>query len=155
LRRNLYLISIFLLLTFTLPAGFISCEREAKKAPKRDTDFTYRDFEQVVDSIDKYYIDKNINKNRAFTDAAVYSVMTLPHPLYLYPESYFTEREKYEEKEDMFPGKSFKVSPSDKFVLFDPDYEQVEKIQKEKLKKNENRKLSDEELKNPNRKRKN
>ena len=77
-----------------MPAGFISCEREAKKAPKRDTDFTYSDFEQVVDSIDKYYIDKNINKNRAFTDAAVYAVMTMPHPLYLYPESYFNERDK-------------------------------------------------------------
>lgn len=147
LRRNLYLISLFILFSFTLPAGFISCEREAKKAPKRDTDFTYRDFEQVVDSIDKYYIDKNINKNRAFTDAAVYSVMTLPHPLYLFPESYFAEREKYEDKDDMFPGRSFKITPSDKFVLFDPDYVQVEKIQKEKIKKNENKKLSDDELK--------
>lgn len=97
--------------------------------------------------MDKYYIDKNVNKNRAFTDAAVFSVLTLPHPLYIYPESYFNEREKYEDKEDIFPGKSFKISPSDKFVLFDPDYTIVEKMQKEKIKKNENKKLSDEELK--------
>ncbi|GBF50311.1 periplasmic protease [Leptospira ryugenii] len=147
MKRFLYLSSLFLILSFTLPAGFISCEREAKKAQKRVTDFTDRDFEQVVSSIDRYYIDKNINKNRAFTDAAVFALMSLPHPLYLYPESYYSEREKYEDKDDIYPGKEFKISPSDKFVIFDPDYEQVEKIQKEKLKKNENKKLSDEELK--------
>jgi C-terminal peptidase prc len=147
LKRNLYLISIFLLLSFTLPAGFISCEREAKKAQDNATDFTYKDFEGVVDYVDKHYIDKNINKNRAYNDAAFYALITLPHPIYLYPESYFAEREKYEEVEDMYPGKSLKISPSDKFVLFDPDYEKVEKIQKEKIKKNENKILSDEELK--------
>ncbi|MDF3819533.1 S41 family peptidase [Leptospira sp. 96542] len=130
-----------------MPVGFISCEPEAKKAPKRITDFTYQDFENVVQAVDKYYIDKNTNKNRAFTDAAAFAVLSLPHPLYLYPESYFNEREKYEDKADIFPGKSFKISPSDKFVLFDPDYDEVEKIQKEKLKKNENKKLSDEEVK--------
>jgi len=130
-----------------LPVGFISCEPEAKKAPNRVTNFTYQDFENVIQAVDKYYIDKTINKNRAFTDAAVFSVLSLPHPLYIFPESYFNEREKYEDKEDLFPGKSFKISPSDKFVLFDPDYTIVEKMQKEKLKKNENKKLSDEELK--------
>ncbi len=130
-----------------MPVGFISCEPEAKKAPNRVTNFTYQDFENVIQAVDKYYIDKTINKNRAFTDAAVFSVLSLPHPLYIFPESYFNEREKYEDKEDLFPGKSFKISPSDKFVLFDPDYTIVEKMQKEKLKKNENKKLSDEELK--------
>ncbi len=135
------------LLSLALPAGFISCEPEAKKNPKNHKVFTYEDFESVVNTIDRNYIDKNINKNRAFTDAAGFAVLSLPHPLYLYPESYFNEREKYEDKQDLMPGKTFKISPSDKFVLFDPDYDQVEKIQKEKLKKNENKKLSDEELK--------
>lgn len=147
MKRILYFLSFSLILSFALPVGFISCEPEAKKAPKRVTNFTYQDFENVIQAVDKYYIDKTINKNRAFTDAAVFSVLSLPHPLYIFPESYFNEREKYEDKEDIFPGKSFKISPSDKFVLFDPDYTVVEKMQKEKLKKNENKKLSDEELK--------
>nr|WP_208732177.1 S41 family peptidase [Leptospira perdikensis] len=142
-----YLLSFFTLLSFAFPVGFISCEPEAKKAPNRVTNFTYQDFETVVKSVDKYYIDKNINKNRAFTDAASFAVLSMPHPLYIYPESYFKEREKYDDKEDLWPGKTFKISPSDKFVLFDPDYTLVEKIQKEKLKKNENRKLSDAEVK--------
>ncbi|MCZ8342352.1 MAG: S41 family peptidase [Leptospira sp.] len=147
MKRILYFLSFSLILSFALPVGFISCEPEAKKAPNRVTNFTYQDFENVIQAVDKYYIDKTINKNRAFTDAAVFSVLSLPHPLYIFPESYFNEREKYEDKEDLFPGKSFKISPSDKFVLFDPDYTIVEKMQKEKLKKNENKKLSDEELK--------
>ncbi|EMY68030.1 S41 family peptidase [Leptospira vanthielii] len=147
MKRIVYLLSFFTLLSFALPVGFISCEPEAKKAPNRVTNFTYQDFETVVKSVDKYYIDKNINKNRAFTDAASFAVLSMPHPLYIYPESYFTEREKYDDKDDLWPGKTFKISPSDKFVLFDPDYTLVEKIQKEKLKKNENRKLSDAEVK--------
>lgn len=147
LKRILYLISLSAILCLTLPAGFISCEPEAKKAPKRITNFTYQDFENVVQAVDKYYIDKNINKDRAFIDAAGFATLSMPHPLYLYPESYFNEREKYDDKEELFPGKAFKISPSDKFVLFDPDYVQVEKIQKEKIKKNENKKLSDEEVK--------
>lgn len=146
MKRLLILLSVSTFLSFALPFGFISCEPEAKKA-KRVTNFTYQDFETVVSSVDKYYIDRNINRNRAFTDAASFAVLSLPHPLYLFPESYFAEREKYDDKEDLWPGKSFKLSPSDKFVLFDPDYTTVEKIQKEKLKKNENKKLSDEELK--------
>ena len=147
MKRILYLISLSAILCLTLPAGFISCEPEAKKAQKQVTNFTYQDFENVVQAVDKYYIDKIINKDRAFIDAAAFATLSMPHPLYLYPESYFNEREKYDDKEELYPGKTFKISPSDKFVLFDPDYEQVEKIQKEKLKKNENKKLSDEEVK--------
>ncbi len=125
---------------------FFCGPREAKKnAPA--VVFSPKDFETVVSMVDSHYIDKNINKNRAFTDAAVYMMMSLPHPLYLFPESYLAERTKYEEPDEIFPGKSFKISPSHKFVLFDPDYEKVEEIQKAKQKKNENRKLSDQELK--------
>ncbi|MCG6139202.1 S41 family peptidase [Leptospira bourretii] len=147
MKRIVYLLSFFALLSFALPVGFISCEPEAKKAPNRKTDFTYGDFETVIRSVDKLYIDKHINVNRAFTDAASFSALSLPHPLYIYPESYFKQREKYDDKEDLWPGTTFKLSPSDAFVIFDPDYDQVEKIQKEKRKKNENRKLSDAELK--------
>lgn len=147
MKRIVYLLSFFALLSFALPVGFISCEPEAKKAPNRKTDFTYGDFETVIRSVDKLYIDKHINVNRAFTDAASFSALSLPHPLYIYPESYFKEREKYDDKEDLWPGTTFKLSPSDAFVIFDPDYDQVEKIQKEKRKKNENKKLSDAELK--------
>lgn len=147
MKRIVYLLSFFTLLSFALPVGFISCEPEAKKAQNRETNFTYVDFETVIRTVDKLYIDKHINVNRAYTDAASFAFLSMPHPLYIYPESYFKEREKYDDKEDLWPGNTFKLSPSDKFVIFDPDYTQVEKIQKEKRKKNENRKLSDAELK--------
>lgn len=65
----------------------------------------------------------------------------------MYPESYFTDREKYEESDEIFPGKSFKLSPEDKFVLFDPDYKEVEKIRDRKLKEESNKpKLSNDEV---------
>lgn len=98
--------------------------------------------------MDKVYIDKNTNKNRAYTDAASYTLLSLPHSLYLLPESYYKEREKYEDAEDMIPAKTtFKISPSDKYIIMDPDYEKLDEMRKKKLKKTENRKLSDEEVK--------
>jgi C-terminal peptidase prc len=125
---------------------FFCGPREAKKTAPAVV-FSPKDFETVVSMVDSHYIDKNINKNRAYTDAAVYMMLSLPHPLYLFPESYMAERNKFEEADEIFPGKSFKISPSHKYVVFDPDYDKVEEIQKAKQKKNENRKLSDQELK--------
>jgi len=118
---------IFLILSLT-----INCESKAKKPP-RSYDFTSRDFETVVSSVEKHYIDKNINVDRAYTDAAVFALMSLPHTLFLYPESYFKERDKYEEAEEIFPGETMKISPSDQFVIFNPDYAKVDEIRKKKL----------------------
>ncbi|TGN04180.1 S41 family peptidase [Leptospira dzoumogneensis] len=114
---------------------------------KTTADFTLKDFDSVVKTVEGNYIDKNIDKNRAYKDAAVFALLSLPHGLYLYPESYFTDREKYEESDDIFPGKSFKLSTEDKFVLFDPDYKEVEKIRDRKLKEESNKpKLSNDEV---------
>ncbi|TGL54763.1 PDZ domain-containing protein [Leptospira wolffii] len=114
---------------------------------KTTADFTLKDFDSVVKTVEGNYIDKNIDKNRAYKDAAVFALFSLPHALYLYPESYFNDRAKYEEADDIFPGKTFKLSPEDKFVLFDPDYKEVEKIRDRKLKEESNKpKLSSDEV---------
>ncbi|MCG9874741.1 MAG: S41 family peptidase [Leptospiraceae bacterium] len=147
LKKNSYIFST--IITLALILGSLSfCEREAKKKPSIINTFSMNDFESVVQSVDKFYIDKKTNKNRAYTDAAVYTLLSLPHPLYLMPESYFKERAKYENPEDMIPVKeTFKITASDKYILVDPDYKKLEELRKTKLSKNENKKLSDEEVK--------
>jgi C-terminal peptidase prc len=146
--KKLSTIIITVFAFFLLTGMFSYCEPEAKKKPEIKNTFSYKDFETVVQVVDKYYIDKNINKNRAYTDAAVFTLLSMPHPLYLLPESYFKERAKYEDPDDIFPAKStFKLSPSDKYLIMDPDYDQVEEIRKKKMKKTENKKLSDDEVK--------
>ncbi|MCC5814152.1 MAG: PDZ domain-containing protein, partial [Leptospira sp.] len=118
------------------------------KRPEANNSFQYKDFESVVQAVDKFYIDKNINKNRAYKDAAIYTLISLPHSLYFYPEEYYKNRSKYEDEEEMIPAKStFKISPSDKYLIMDPDYEKLDSMRKEKLKKQESKKLSDEEVK--------
>lgn len=138
--RALYLISIFGLF-------FLFCGPRTAETKKPIPSFKAKDFEIVTRLVDENYIDKNINKNRAFVDASIFALLSLPHPLYLYPEAYFKEREKFEDKESIYPGKTFKISSNDSYVIFDPNYAEVEKIRKARFKKNENKTLTDEEVK--------
>ena len=126
-----YRISSALLLLLFVSVSF--CDSVKKKEAKPVT-FSYGDFESVVLEVNESYIDKMINKNRAYTDAAMAALSSLPHGLLLYPESYFREREKYED--DLIPGKTFKLAPSDKFLLLDPDFVKMKELQEEKEKKN-------------------
>ncbi|PJZ68047.1 S41 family peptidase, partial [Leptospira perolatii] len=129
-----------------LCASIFFCEPSSGNS-KTTADFTLKDFDSVVKTVDRNYIDKNIDRNRAYKDAAIFALISLPHALYIYPESYFKDREKYEEADDIFPGKNFKLSTDDKFVLFDPDYKEVEKIRDKKLKEEANRpKLTGQEV---------
>ncbi|MDX1961017.1 MAG: S41 family peptidase [Leptospiraceae bacterium] len=141
-------ISFPILFLFVIFFVSITCEpKSVKKAPK--TKFTQSDFEDVLKSIDEKYIEKNIDVNRAYTDAAVFAMMSLPHGLFIYPETYYEEREKFEEKDDIPPGKTFKLSPTDKFLVFDPDYPKLEKMRKAKAEAESKKpKLSNDELKN-------
>jgi len=132
---------------FLVSCSFVFCEPEAKKSQEAKNTFQYKDFESVIQTVDKFYIDKNINKNRAFKDAAIFMLLSLPYSLYFYPETYFKEREKFEDPEEIIPAKSiFKLVPSDKYLIMEPDYEKLEQIRKERMKKQDNRKLSDSEL---------
>lgn len=103
-----------------------------KTVTKKSADFSEKDFESVVVSVKRYYIEKNIDVNMAYTDAASFALMSLPHSLYIYPESYFLEREKFEEEEDIKPGKTFKLSGNDRFIIFNPDYKKIEEEKKKK-----------------------
>lgn len=139
--------SQLLVLLFLFSSPVLHCEPQAKKKPIEKTTFQLKDFESVVQAVDRFYIDKNINKNRAYKDAAVFMLLSLPHSLYLYPESYFKERDQYEEPDERIPAKStLKISPTDTYLIMEPDYEKLLEMRKEKLKKQDNRKLSDEEL---------
>jgi C-terminal peptidase prc len=143
-RTSLFVTTICLTFLFSTVAY---CEPTTKK-PVRTTNFTYKDFESVVQAVDKHYIDKNIDVDRAYTDAAVFAMISLPHSLYLYPESYFKEREQYEEKDDILPGSVFKISESDQFIVFDPNYKKIDEIRKARAKNEAAKpKLSNDELK--------
>lgn len=143
MRKASYIILILSLLL----TGFLHCEPKEKKKVKKQSNFTSRDFESVISAVNEHYIDQNIDYNRGYTDAAVFAMLSLPHSLYLYPEDYFNERDKYEEKDELMPGSTFKLNPNDKFLVFDPDYKKVEEMRKAKLRKEENKKLSNEEIK--------
>ncbi len=143
MRKASYIILILSLVC----AGFLHCEPNEKKKPKKQSNFTSRDFESVISAVNEHYIDQNIDYNRGYADAAVFAMMSLPHSLYLFPEDYFNERENYEEKDELMPGTTFKLDPNDKFLVFDPDYKKVEEMRKAKLKKEENKKLSNDEIK--------
>ncbi|MCB1194162.1 MAG: S41 family peptidase [Leptospiraceae bacterium] len=138
------------MLLFTICTIFVFttvayCEPSTKKAPKNTAEFTAKDFESVVVSVKRYYIDKHIDVNMAYTDSAAFALMSLPHSLYIYPESYFLERDKFEEEEDLKPGKTFKLSSDDRFVIFDPDYKKIEEEKKKKSKSDDFDKKSNNE----------
>ncbi len=135
------LVSIVIALSATL-----NCEPTSKK---RVTKFGAEDFNEVLKSVERHYIDKTIDIDRAYTDAAVFAMMSLPNSLYLYPEAYYNERDKFEEKDDIMPGKVFKLSPTDSFLVFEPDYKKVDEIRKSRLKSESQKpKMSNDELKN-------
>ncbi|HMV77590.1 MAG TPA: S41 family peptidase [Leptospiraceae bacterium] len=138
--------SIFFSLILLI-SGSVTCEPAQKKG--KPTSFTSKDFETVIQVVDRHYIDRNsIDVNRAYVDSAVFALLSLPHTLYLLPESYYEEREKFEEKDEIMPGKTFKISPSDKFLIFEPDYKKVEQIRKERAKSESAKpKLSNDEIK--------
>jgi C-terminal peptidase prc len=134
-------------LFITLCFSFLLCSPSSAKKNSFNS-FTEKDFASVVEAVKENYIDKNIDVDRAYTDAAVFAMLALPHPLYLFPEAYFKERENYEEKEEIFPGTTFKLSDSDQFLIFDPDYKKLEEMKKAKQKADANKpKLSNEEIK--------
>ena len=110
-------LSLYFIFVLTLVStSFIHCEPNRKSKKSDKAPFTAKDFESVVLSVSRHYIDKNIDQDRAYTDAAVFAMLSLPHSLYLYPESYFNEREKYEEADSIVSGETFKLSPSDEFI---------------------------------------
>ncbi len=144
MKKKKVFISLLVSIAIALSAT-LNCEPSAKK---RVTKFGAEDFNEVLKSVERHYIDKTIDIDRAYTDAAVFAMMSLPNSLYLYPESYFNERDQFEEKDDIMPGKSFKLSPSDSFLIFEPDYKKVDEIRKARLKtESQKPKMSNEDLK--------
>jgi C-terminal peptidase prc len=140
-KISLILKSLILSFLFTL----LCSPSSAKKNSSSGQSFGQSEFETVVREVKENYIDRNIDENRAYTDAAAFVLLSLPHPLFLYPESFYNERESFEEKEDLVPGSTFKISESDTFLIFDPNYKKLEEMKKTKQKSD--KKLSNDELK--------
>jgi len=144
LKKNKVFLSILFSLIIALSAT-LNCEPSGKK---RVTKFGPEDFNEVIKAVERHYIDKTIDIDRAYTDAAVFAMMSLPNSLYLYPESYYNERDRFEEKDDIMPGKTFKLSPGDSFIVFEPDYKKVDEIRKARLKVDSQKpKMGNEDLK--------
>jgi C-terminal peptidase prc len=142
--------SIFFRTAFvsTLVSLALCSPSSAKKTNTQNIPFGEKDFANAVKTVKENYIDKNIDENRAYTDAAIFAMLSMPHPLYIFPESFYNERENYEEKDDLLPGKTFKLSEADQFLIFDPDYKKIDEMRKAKQKLDEKKpKLTNEELK--------
>jgi C-terminal peptidase prc len=144
LKKKSFFVSL-LIGSIVLLSSTITCEPKTKK---KNTKFAADDFLEVIKSVERHYIDKNYDVDRAYIDAASFALMSLPHSLYLFPENYYTERDKYEEKDDIMPGKTFKILPSDSYLIFEPDYKKVDEIRKARAKSDVIKpKMSNDEVK--------
>jgi C-terminal peptidase prc len=136
------LIKYFFILTLLiLYAAPTSCSEKNNKIKDywKEIEFAQKELDQVLEIVKRSYIDRNsIKKKLAWVEASRFALLALPAGLQLYPESFFKIRNKYNDEDDIpLPGKELKIKSKDKYVIFIPDYEQYEKLKKEKEKKSD------------------
>lgn len=114
------------------------------KDPEKETDywldvtFGKRQFEEVLEYIDDYYIDDDFNSDRAYAEAANFALLnTIDGTMMeLLPVSFYEARRDLEDEDEALAGKTEKIAPEDAFLIhFVPD-------KKDKKKK----RLDDDEL---------
>ena len=137
---NKFILYIFIALSV------IFCQRE-EELKKEVHDFSINDFNHVIDTVKENHIDKdNLDTSKSYRGAAEYALLSLPTNLFIYPENYYENREKYESKDSVLEGEIFKLNPSDEFLIFEPDYSSLKDKEEDKeVKKND--KTASEEIK--------
>lgn len=84
-----------------------------------------------------------INVKRAYINATEYALKSLHYSLLIYPEDFYNEIQKYVHPDRIIPGKVIKLNPEDRYVILEPNYQELEK--KSKIKEEELKKLSSKE----------
>jgi len=137
-------------------------DKAEKDDPWSKVDFNQKDLKNIISIVDRQYFKKNYERKFSWTEAANYALLfsVKNKPMEILPESYYKDakarlaREAKESKEsketsnykEKYEGKTFKISPNDKYIVrIVPQKKKEDKKAKKKKKK---KKLSDKELKN-------
>ncbi len=105
--------------------------------------FTMANFEEVREYVKTYYIDGNVDEQRAYVEAASFVIGELDPPRVLIPEAFYNARKGLPEEEGDLDGKTYKIDKGDPFVVLIP-VEKDEAARKEEAKKR--KKLTDDEI---------
>ncbi|MFN3246743.1 MAG: S41 family peptidase, partial [Leptonema sp. (in: bacteria)] len=133
---------LFFLLSISIYFGFCGCNNaQSRSLPKN---FGQREFDEIINyAIANYYDPKMINVKRAYINATEYALKSLHYSLLIYPEDFYNEIQKYVHPDRIIPGKVIKLNPEDRYVILEPNYQELEK--KSKIKEEELKKLSSKE----------
>ncbi len=131
MNQNMNYKKIIKTLILIIYFSFCSCEStETRSIPKT---FSLMHFDEIIDySLMNYYDPSIINTKKAYINAAVVALKSLPYGLILYPEKYYQEIEKYVKQERIIPGKPFKINEGDPYIILEPDYKVLNEKQKKK-----------------------
>ncbi|MGM0575863.1 MAG: S41 family peptidase [Myxococcota bacterium] len=101
-------------------------------------DFDRTNFEEVRSFVRERYIETDVDKSRAFAQAASFALGSdEDHQFLLLPESFYDKRKGHPDEKGLLSGEKTKLKPSDRFVLL----ERVEAEEDE-----EEGRLSDDEI---------
>ncbi len=130
-----------------LYAGFCGCDSaQSKNVP---AGFSYSDFNEIIRYAVGNYLDPQaIDTARSYVGAAEAALRSLPYPLMLMTRDYYANRDKLLDRFRVVPGKPIEIDGSKKaFIIFEPDYVAMEKLNKERQEqeRNELSKLSEAE----------
>ncbi len=134
----------FTILFFTL-LYIASCDCGRAQTPKIPSSFDLNDFYAISDYVNKNYLEPGqINNSLALMGASAAALRSLPYPLVLMTKKYYKNRTRIVKKEDIIPGRALYLKSKSKYLIFVPNYEKWEKINKarQEREKRRNKKLS-------------
>ena len=104
----------------------------APSAQVRFDAFSLADFDYVIDiALDEYIDPDDVDVSRAYVGAAGAALASLPYPLLIYPRGFFEQRGRLLAPERVVPGRGVLISPTDEFILLEPDYESWDALTEE------------------------
>lgn len=117
--------------------GSLSATDDEVKDYWGEIPFGRTNFTEVRAYVREQYIEANVDESRALAEAAAFALASEEdHELLLVPETFYKAHKDDPAEEGRFSGKMKKLKPGDGFVL----------VEATDLKKDENRRLSDDEI---------
>ncbi len=99
--------------------------------------FKYADYQKVLQVAVENYLDpKRVNMKRIFFSSANAALEALPYSLSLMTKDFYKNRRKYLKLEGISPGKAIEITKMDPYIIFVPDYQSLQKMQKARERRN-------------------
>lgn len=126
----------FRLITFLLFLYVAFCGCDPAQSKNVPPGFGPDNFSEIVRHAISNYIDpQSIDVSRSYVGAAEAALKSLPYPLFLMTRSYYEKRHEYRDKDQLMPGKMVTPVPGRGYVVFIPDYQEMNRRNKEEEKK--------------------